>query len=59
MELKLCEHHSRSSVIFFNKCSARGLAQIQRLYIMANNKRLLFFFFNDNLFTHSEGQSKQ
>lgn len=62
MERKLCESQFSSSVIFFNKCSAHGLAQIQSLCIMTNNKFLLPFFsfyLNDNLFIHSERQSKQ
>lgn len=60
MDLKLCESWSCSSVIFFNRHSARGLAQIQSPHIVANSTLLLFFFvvFKDHLFTCSEGQSE-
>lgn len=43
MDLKLCESWSCSSVIFFNRHSARGLAQIQSPHIVANSTLLLFF----------------
>lgn len=59
MDLKLCKSCSCFSVIFFNKCSDRGLAQIRSLYIIAKSTLLHFLcVFNDHLFTCSEWQSK-